>query len=277
MTAENYVALAYAIGLALMWGYAAYLWTQSRAQRRREIDAARVKIRADVVAAWSRLVAARAQIESDEAQVRANQIALNGVREEEKVGQRTILDVLDAEQEMPEEAGDADGVTHDPEELHALLTDARSKADQHWDQCLRLQADMENLRKRNERDLANAHKFALEKFANALLPVKDSLEMGLLAAVENADVAKLVEGSELTLKMLTSAMEKFNVSEVNPLNEKFNPEYHEAMSMQERDDVAPNTVVTVVQKGYTLNDRLIRPAMVIVSRGGAAQQINEQA
>ena len=194
---------------------------------------------------------------------------------EEKVAPE---EVLDAEQDdMPEEASDAGGVTQDPEELHALLTDARSKADQHWDQCLRLQADMENLRKRNERDLANAHKFALEKFANALLPVKDSLEMGLLAAVENADVDKLVEGSELTLKMLTSAMEKYNINEINPLNEKFNPEYHEAMSMQERDDVEPNTVVTVVQKGYTLNDRLIRPAMVIVSRGGAAQQINEQA
>ena len=190
---------------------------------------------------------------------------------EEKV---TPEEVLDAGQELPEEAGD---VTQDPEELHALLTDARSKADQHWDQCLRLQADMDNLRKRNERDLANAHKFALEKFVDALLPVKDSLEMGLLAAAENADVAKLVEGSELTLKMFTSAIEKFNVSEINPLNEKFNPEYHEAMSMQERDDVEPNTVVTVVQKGYTLNDRLIRPAMVIVSRGGAAQQINEQA
>jgi molecular chaperone GrpE len=193
---------------------------------------------------------------------------------EEKVAPE---EVQDAEQEMPEEASDTDGVSQDPKELHALLTDARAKADQHWDQCLRLQADMDNLRKRNERDLANAHKFALEKFANALLPVKDSLEMGLLAAVENADVAKLVEGSELTLKMFTSAMEKFNVNEVNPLNEKFNPEYHEAMSMQERDDVEPNTVVTVVQKGYTLNDRLIRPAMVIVSRGGATQQINEQA
>jgi molecular chaperone GrpE len=193
---------------------------------------------------------------------------------EEKV---TPEEVLDAERDMPEEASDTDGVTHDPEELHTLLTDARSKADQHWDQCLRLQADMENLRKRNERDLANAHKFALEKFASALLPVKDSLEMGLLAAVENTDVTRLVEGSELTLKMFTSAMEKFNVKEVSPLNEKFNPEYHEAMSMQERDDVAPNTVVTVVQKGYTLNDRLIRPAMVIVSRGGTAQQINEQA
>ena len=156
---------------------------------------------------------------------------------------------LDARQEIPEEPDDADGASQNPEELHALLTDARAKADQHWDQCLRLQADMDNLRKRNERDLANAHKFALEKFANALLPVKDSLEMGLLAAVENTDVDKLVEGSELTLKMFTSAMEKFNICEVNPLNEKFNPEYHEAMSMQEREDVEPNTVVTVVQKG----------------------------
>ncbi len=175
-------------------------------------------------------------------------------------------------------AGDAGDVAEqNPEELHALLTDARSKADEHWNQCLRLQADIENLRKRNERDLANAHKFALEKFANELLPVKDSLEMGLLAADDNADVARLKEGSELTLKMLASALEKYNIKEINPINEQFNPEYHEAMSMQERDDVAPNTVVTVVQKGYLLNDRLIRPAMVIVSRGGAAQQIDEQA
>jgi molecular chaperone GrpE len=177
--------------------------------------------------------------------------------------------------EAPEDSDNADAQA--PEELHALLTDARSKADEHWNQCLRLQAEIENLRKRAERDLANAHKFALEKFASELLPVRDSLEMGLLAVGENADVEKLKEGSELTLKMLTNALEKFNIKEINPLNEEFNPEYHEAMSVQEREDVAPNTVVTVVQKGYLLNDRLIRPAMVIVSRGGAAQRIDEQA
>jgi len=169
----------------------------------------------------------------------------------------------------------------DNAELHALLTDARNKADEHWDQCVRLQAELENLRKRNERDLANAHKFALEKFAAELLPVRDSLEMGIAAAAEeSASVEHLREGSELTLKMLTSALEKFNVKEINPLNEQFNPEYHEAMSMQERADVAPNTVVTVVQKGYLLNDRLIRPAMVIVSRAAAQPaggQLNEQA
>ncbi len=187
-------------------------------------------------------------------------------------------EALDAEQELStEEVVDVDGAAQDPEVLNTLIAEERAKADAHWDQCLRLKADIENLRKRNERDLANAHKFALDKFADALLPVKDSLEMGLLAAVENADIAKLVEGSELTLKMFTSAMEKFNIIEVNPLNKPFNPEYHNAISIQERDDVAANTVVTVVQKGYTLNDRLIRPAMVIVSKDGESQHIDEQA
>jgi len=168
----------------------------------------------------------------------------------------------------------------DPDALQALLEDARNKADSHWDQCLRLQADIDNLRKRNERDLINAHKFALEKFAVDLLPVKDSLEMGLAAAGENTDVAGLKEGGELTLKMLASAMGKYNINEVNALNEVFNPEYHEAISVQERADVKPNTVVTVVQKGYVLNDRLIRPAMVIVSKAtqeSSGGQLNEQA
>jgi molecular chaperone GrpE len=188
----------------------------------------------------------------------------------------------EAQAGAPQTAAETSEVpTPESAELQALLTDARSKADEHWDQCLRLQAELENLRKRGERDLANAHKFALEKFAAELLPVRDSLEMGVAAAAEeSATVEHLREGSELTLKMLTSALEKFKVKEINPLNEQFNPEYHEAMSMQERADVAPNTVVTVVQKGYLLNDRLIRPAMVIVSRAAAQPaggQINEQA
>jgi len=191
-------------------------------------------------------------------------------------------DDLDITQEMPVDNDDTEvneTLGGNPEELHALLTDARSKADEHWDQCLRLQADIENLRKRKERDVASAHKFALEKFAVDLLPVRDSLEMGL-AAAGSADAENLKEGSELTLKMLVSAMEKYNIKEINALNEKFNPEYHEAMSMQEREDVAPNTVITVVQKGYLLNDRLIRPAMVIVSRTAAQPsggQLDEQA
>ena len=153
-----------------------------------------------------------------------------------------------------------------------MLEDARDKADEHWNQCLRLQADLDNLQKRAERELANAHKFALDRFSQELLPVRDSLEMGLSAFTEhdvNAD--KLREGVDLTLQMLTGAMEKFGISEINPQDEPFNPDHHQAMSMQEREDVAPNTVVTVVQKGYLLHGRLIRPAMVIVSSAVQAQ------
>ncbi|MCO6413461.1 MAG: nucleotide exchange factor GrpE [Thiogranum sp.] len=190
------------------------------------------------------------------------------MRNKEKSAPEDALDIVseaDAD-EQPE----ADNAAPDPGELATMLEDARSKADENWNQCLRLQAEIDNLRKRNERDLANAHKFALEKFAAELLPVKDSLELGLAAAADqNADVEKLKEGSALTLKMLSSVMERFNITEINPLNEQFNPEYHEAMSIQEREDVAPNTVVTVVQRGYLLNDRLIRPAMVIVSKAPA--------
>ena len=153
----------------------------------------------------------------------------------------------------------------DHAELTALLEDARGRADEHWDQVLRLQAEVENLKRRGERDLANAHKFALERFANDLLPVRDSLEMGL-AAFDSENTAKHKEGIELTLQMMTGVMDKFEIREVNPQDEAFNPDYHQAMSIQERADVKPNTVVTVVQKGYTLNDRLIRPAMVIVSK-----------
>jgi molecular chaperone GrpE len=161
----------------------------------------------------------------------------------------------------------AEGAVLDHAEMTALLEDARGKADEHWDQCVRLQAEMDNLRKRSERDLANAHKFALERFANELLPVKDSLELGLAAfAAENADPEKLQEGIELTLQMLSTALEKSAIKEVNPENEGFNPDFHQAMSTQERADVEPNTVVAVIQKGYLLHDRLIRPAMVIVSR-----------
>lgn len=156
-------------------------------------------------------------------------------------------------------------------ELTGLLVDARDKADEHWNQCLRLQADIENLRKRSERDLANAHKYALERFAQELLPVRDSLEMGIAAfAAENTEPEKLSEGVELTLQVLSNALEKFGITEVDPQGERFNPDYHQAMSIQEHADVEPNTVVTVVQKGYLLHDRLIRPAMVIVSRVPAA-------
>ncbi|BAZ94080.1 hypothetical protein TspCOW1_09680 [Thiohalobacter sp. COW1] len=198
--------------------------------------------------------------------------------DQEKVTTEANADAGDEEAPAAAAPGDAGAR---PEEMQALLEDARNKADEHWNQCIRLQAELDNLRKRAERDVANAHKFALEKFANDLLPVRDSLEMGIAAAGEGNEVdpVKLREGSELTLKMLADSMARFGIQQIDPQGQKFNPEYHEAMSMQERSDVEPNTVVTVIQKGYTLNDRLIRPAMVMVSRAPAqdSPQIDERA
>ncbi|MEJ2692479.1 MAG: nucleotide exchange factor GrpE [Candidatus Thiodiazotropha sp.] len=163
-------------------------------------------------------------------------------------------------------------------ELNRLLEDARSKADDNWDQLMRTRAELDNLRKRHQRDLENAHKFALERFAQELLQVWDSLELGHLASQdEQTDVQKLREGTELTLKLLTDVMNKQGVEQIDPQDKPFNPEYHQAMSMQERDDVPANTVVSVMQKGYLLNGRLLRPAMVMVSKAASAPSIDEKA
>ncbi len=186
-----------------------------------------------------------------------------------------IEDIPDVDSEMGES-------TESEPEVHELLEDARAKADEHWDQLLRAQAELENMRRRVQRDVSNAHKFAIEKFVQELLPVKDSLEMALLAAEpaasegEGADTGHR-EGIELTLKMLTAALEKSGLSEVNPLDQPFDPEFHQAMSMSETADKAPNTVLAVMQKGYLLHDRLVRPAMVVVSRAPAEAQAAESA
>lgn len=150
--------------------------------------------------------------------------------------------------------------------LQRDLDQALAKADEHWKLYLGAHAEMENLRKRTERDVQNAHKFALERFFGELLPVRDSLEMGLAAAGGDVEVAKLREGVELTLKQLALAMEKFGLREVNPVGAKFDPSEHEAMAMVPSDRAEPNTVAQVVQKGYLLNDRLVRPAKVLVAQ-----------
>ena len=156
-----------------------------------------------------------------------------------------------------------------PEQLTALLEDARAKADEHWDRLLRVQAEMENLRRRHAAELEKAHKFALDGFVRELLQVRDSLELGHVAALSpDADVEKLREGTDLTLRLLTDVMGKFGVEEISPEGEPFNPELHQAMTLQPRADVPPSTVVDVVQKGYLLNGRLVRPALVIVSSAG---------
>lgn len=148
--------------------------------------------------------------------------------------------------------------------LQDELEEARRKADEYHDKVLRMQAEMENLRKRAERDVSNTHKYAIEKFASELLAVKDSLELGLDAG--EAEAAKLQEGTALTLKMLVSALQKFAIEEVDPVGEAFDPNLHQAMTTQESREYEPNTVIQVMQKGYTLHERLLRPAMVIVSR-----------
>lgn len=155
----------------------------------------------------------------------------------------------------------------DPAHLHMLLEDARARADQDRDQLLRVRAEMENMQRRQAKELENAHKFALDGFVKELLLVRDSLELGYAAATEpDADVAKLREGTELTLKQLGDVMSKFGVERVHPEGEPFNPDFHQAMSVQPRADVPPNTVTAVIQSGYLLNGRLMRPALVMVSQ-----------
>lgn len=159
------------------------------------------------------------------------------------------------------------------ESLCLMLEDLRTKADDHHDQLLRTRAEMDNVRRRGEREADKARKYALESFLQELVAVKDSLEMGLSAAQEpGADVAKLREGMTLTDKLLATAMSKAGAKEIDPLDQPFNPEWHQAMSTQESNLKPPNTVVMVFQKGYVLHDRLIRPARVVVSKpvsGGA--------
>lgn len=151
--------------------------------------------------------------------------------------------------------------------LEDLLKKAELDAAEHHDAWLRAKADSENIRKRAQIDIANAHKYATENFSTELLTVMDSLEAAL--AVENATVDNFKSGMELTLKQLTTVFEKFNIKVIDPNGEKFDPHQHEAMCTVDS-DLSPNTVVHVMQKGYALNDRVIRPALVTVSKAKEA-------
>ena len=160
---------------------------------------------------------------------------------------------------------DQQGPAPSVEELTQSLEEWQAKADGYLNELLRTRAEAENVRKRAQRDVENAHKYGQDRLVGEMLPVKDSMELGLTAAQTAGEAASIREGLELTLKMFNAALEKFGVKEVNPVGEKFNPELHQAMSMQEA-DAEPGSVLTVVQKGYQLNDRLVRPAMVIVAK-----------
>ncbi|MCJ8217257.1 nucleotide exchange factor GrpE [Aeromonas veronii] len=152
-------------------------------------------------------------------------------------------------------------------ELEAQLETAIQKAAEERERALRTAADMENLRRRTELDVEKAHKFALEKFANELLPVLDNLERAIeLADKENEALKPMIEGVELTLKSMQSGVAKFGLVALDPINQPFDPNAHQAMSMVPSADVAPNTVIAVMQKGYDLNGRVIRPAMVMIAK-----------
>ena len=153
------------------------------------------------------------------------------------------------------------------QELRQELAAAEQKAQENWDKAVRTLAEMENLKKRTQKDLEDAHKYALNSFAKELLSVLDSLELGLQAATgESEEVKKFREGSELTIKQFETVFAKFNVVTVNPIGQPFNAEQHQAVLMQEDEGALPNTVINVFQKGYMLNGRLLRPAMVVVAK-----------
>lgn len=189
--------------------------------------------------------------------------------EEQKAQEQAQEEILEqnAEQEAPvEDVAEAadDALAAAQEEVTAVK-----------DQMLRVQAEMQNVRRRAELDVEKAHKFAVEKFANEMVTVVDNLERGLAAAPEEEATQAIRDGMAMTLDGLINGLARFKVEQVNPEGETFNPELHQAMSMVENPDLAPNTVIAVMQKGYTLNGRLLRPAMVMVSKGAA--QIDENA
>ena len=140
------------------------------------------------------------------------------------------------------------------------------------DEVLRAQAEADNTRKRAERDVIAAHKYGLEKLTSELLPVKDSMDLGLSAATAAAEVESLTEGMELTVKMLDEFFAKTGIRAVDPLGERFDPDFHQAMTMEVSAESMPGTVVRVMQKGYVLHDRLIRPALVVVAKAGSADE-----
>jgi molecular chaperone GrpE len=148
--------------------------------------------------------------------------------------------------------------------LQAALAGAEARAVESKDLYMRALAEIENVRKRAARDVEQAHKFALDRFANDLIGVKDSLELGLVSAGTGSDALR--EGTEATLKLLAKAFERAGITEIMPLGEAFNPQLHEAMAMQPSAEHVPNSVTQVVQKGYQLNGRLLRPARVLVAK-----------
>ncbi|SFR59131.1 molecular chaperone GrpE [Marinobacter daqiaonensis] len=192
----------------------------------------------------------------------------------EKVDEELKAEERAGEPVTEEQPGETSSPERDPDSMEARMQELK-------DQLLRNQAEMQNVRRRAEIDVEKAHKFALEKFVRELLPVADSLEKAVESteSQESRDelVVSIREGVEMTLDLFLKSLEKFNVRQLNPVGEPFDPQVHEAMSMVPAPDAEPNSVVAVVQKGYTLNERLVRPAMVVVAKAEGGPKIDEQA
>ncbi|AQM20100.1 nucleotide exchange factor GrpE [Vibrio anguillarum] len=194
----------------------------------------------------------------------------NKIKEEELqqevVGQEAEVVGTDADIDWNEQV-EVDEKESQIAQLEAALLSSEAKIQEQKDSVLRAKAEVENMRRRSEQEIDKARKYALSRFAEELLPVLDNLERTIQAAdAENEVVKPLVEGVELTHKTFIGVVEKFGLKEINPEGETFNPELHQAMSIQESPDHEPNTVMFVMQKGYELNGRVIRPAMVMVSK-----------
>ncbi|WP_312239856.1 nucleotide exchange factor GrpE [Pantoea sp.] len=186
---------------------------------------------------------------------------------EQNTPNEQVSDEIQQDQQQHDDAETATEVDPRDERIAQLEAELAQAQTGVRDAQLRAQAEVENIRRRSEMDVEKAHKFALEKFANELLPVIDSLERALeVADKEDPQLAAMIEGIELTLKSLLGAVRKFGIEVVGETNVPFNPEVHQAMSMMESEEVAPNHVMMVMQRGYTLNGRLLRPAMVAVAK-----------
>lgn len=186
---------------------------------------------------------------------------------EQNTPNEQVSDEIQQDQQQPQEAETAAEVDPRDERIAQLEAELAQSQTGVRDAQLRAQAEIENIRRRAEMDVEKAHKFALEKFANELLPVIDSLERALeVANKEDPQLSSMIEGIELTLKGLLGAVRKFGVEVVGETGVPFNPEVHQAMSMMESEEFEPNHVMLVMQRGYTLNGRLLRPAMVAVSK-----------
>jgi len=174
---------------------------------------------------------------------------------------------LDSGAEMKDGADIDNQAEEADESIEQQLEKAQATIKEYWDQIMRLKAEMENNRKRASRDIENAHKYALRNFAESLLPIVDSMEMGQQAAeADNANLSSIVEGTQLTMSMFVQVLGKHGLKQIDPLGEPFDPEQHQAISMVEDDKAEHNVVIKVMQKGFLLNDRLVRPAMVVVAK-----------